>query len=74
VSDAKGSIPRFGEAVLAVPVSVSALAVVRQALDMAQGRPVKVAYEVNGKLAGPQALPLRFNAKGDVSLPAGLAP
>jgi LEA14-like dessication related protein len=74
VSDAKGSIPRFGEAVLSVPVTISALALLRQGMDMAQGKPAQVAYEVNGKLAGPQLRALRFSAEGEIKLPAGLTP
>jgi LEA14-like dessication related protein len=73
VSDAKGSIPRFGEAVLSVPVTISAMAVLRQAAGMAQGSPVKVAYAVNGKLAGPQWRAVRFSSEGEFKLPAGLA-
>lgn len=73
VSDAKGSIPRFGEAVLSVPVTISAMAVLRQAAGMAQGAPAKVAYSVSGKLAGSQLRPVRFNSEGEFKLPAGLA-
>ncbi len=74
VSDAKGSIPRFGDAVLSVPVTISAMALLRQAMDMAPGKPAQVTYEVNGKLAGPQLRALRFSAEGEINLPAGLAP
>ena len=37
VSDARGSVPRFGEVVLAVPVTVSAFAAVRQVIGFAGG-------------------------------------
>ncbi len=37
VSDARGSVPRFGETVITVPVSVSALAAVRQVIALATG-------------------------------------
>ena len=37
VSDATGSVPRFGEAVIDVPVTISAFRMVRQAMGMAQG-------------------------------------
>ncbi len=73
VSDAKGSIPRFSEAVLSVPVTISAMAVLRQAVGMAQGNPVKVAYAVNGKLAGPQLRAVRFSSEGEFKLPASLS-
>jgi len=72
VSDAKGSIPRFGEVVLSVPVTISAMAVLRQAASAAQGSPAKIAYAVSGKLAGPQWRSVRFSSEGDFKLPAGL--
>ncbi|MGD9510449.1 MAG: LEA type 2 family protein, partial [Geminicoccaceae bacterium] len=37
VSDARGTVPRFGETVLAVPVSVPGTALVRLALGLAGG-------------------------------------
>src|SRR6478672_9126899 len=53
VSDQKGSVPRFGEAVLAVPVAISAFAAVRQALGLAEGQGLEnMPYVLSGKLAG----------------------
>lgn len=72
VSDARGTVPRFGEAVLSVPVTISALAVLRQAAGMAQGAPAKVVYGFSGKLAGPQWRSVHFNSEGEFTLPAGL--
>src|SRR6476620_218072 len=48
VSDERGSIPRFGESVIAVPVTVSTLRVAFQALGFAlDGKPAeKVSYNL----------------------------
>ncbi len=72
VSDAKGIVPRFGEAVLAIPVSVSAVALLRQAMGLTQGAPAKVAYELRGRLAGTSWGMVRFQSGGDIELPTGL--
>ncbi|HNW65183.1 MAG TPA: LEA type 2 family protein, partial [Piscinibacter sp.] len=37
VSDQKGSVPRYGESILVIPVSISAMNAVRQALVLADG-------------------------------------
>ncbi|MGA0613041.1 LEA type 2 family protein [Caldimonas sp. KR1-144] len=76
VSDAAGSVPRFGEAVLQVPVTASALRLVRQAIEMAG--PVehgRVEYQLRGKLSGPAFIALRFESHGRLELPglAGIA-
>lgn len=73
VSDTTGSIPRFGETVITVPVSVSVLRIARQAID-ALGRDYrgKLAYELSGKLAGPGFDSVRFSSKGELTLPAEL--
>jgi LEA14-like dessication related protein len=69
VSDARGTIPRFGEAVLTVPVTVPAMAMLRQALGMAEADPAVISYSVSGKLSGPQWRNLRFSSKGAFRLP-----
>lgn len=72
VSDRKGSIPRFGESVLSVPVTVSALAAVRQALGLAEGASVdNLPYVLRGKLAGGVFGTMRFTQEGTLSLPRG---
>jgi LEA14-like dessication related protein len=56
VSAAKGDVPRFGEAVFTVPVSISALAAVRQALGLARGESIEeLPFRLRGRLsaAGP---------------------
>jgi LEA14-like dessication related protein len=73
VSDERGTVPRFGEAVIAVPVSVPATALVRQALGFATGDRSKVDYRLRGKLAGPAFGGMSFESSGEIALPAGLA-
>jgi hypothetical protein len=71
VSDERGSIPRFGESVIAVPVTVSTARVVFQALAFAlDGKPAeKVSYNLSGRLNGPGFGSERFQADGELSLP-----
>ncbi len=73
VSDAQGSVPRFGEAVFVVPVTVSAYAIARQISTFARGDRSKVTYVARGKLAGSGFGGMRFESKGEFDLPAGLA-
>ena len=69
VSDQAGVIPGFGEAVVAVPVTVSVLRMVRQVAGMLDGQPVdKISYEMSGKLGGGVFSTERFSAKGEFSL------
>lgn len=74
VSDAKGSVPRYGETVLAVPVSISALRMARQAMgvltDEYRG---KLAYEISGRLGGSGLGGMRFSSAGEFTLPAELS-
>lgn len=73
VSDVQGSVPRFGEAVLVVPVTVSAFAMAKQVYTFAMGDRSKVTYVARGKLAGSGFGGVRFESKGEFDLPAGLA-
>ncbi len=71
VSNQRGNIPRFGEAVLQVPVSVSAMAVLRQALGIMEDEPRRnLPYTVSGRLAGGAFGGVRFRSKGTLDLPA----
>jgi LEA14-like dessication related protein len=77
VSDASGTIPRFGEAVVAVPVSVSVLRMVRQVMGMVDGKPIdKVQYEMSGKLQTGSYSAVRFSTSGVLEVPkeAGATP
>jgi LEA14-like dessication related protein len=72
VADAHGSVPRFGETVIGVPVTVSMLRLARQVLGMLDGKPVdKIRYEMSGKLNGTGLGSLRFRSQGEFELPAG---
>lgn len=74
VSDARGSVPRFGEAVMAVPVTVSAFRMARQvvgaigAMERGQGAD-KIRYDLRGKLSGAGFRSVRFGSQGEVALP-----
>jgi LEA14-like dessication related protein len=72
VSDESGSVPRFGESVIAVPVTISAFRMVRQAIGMMQdgAAPGKIQYEMKGKLSGSGFGPTRFSTKGEFDMPA----
>lgn len=71
VSDERGTVPRFGEAVLAVPMSVPVSALVRQALDVASGGAPRADYRLRGRLAGPAFGGVSFESRGDLALPGG---
>jgi len=71
VIDASGSVPRYGETIVNVPVSVSAFRIARQAIGiMTNENHGKIAYELTGKLAGPTFNSVRFKSKGEFTLPA----
>lgn len=71
VSDARGSVPRFGEAVVSIPVTVSALSVARQAFDFVAGRQgAPMDYVLRGKLAGPALGGVHFQSTGQLTWPA----
>ncbi|RAU42308.1 MULTISPECIES: LEA type 2 family protein [unclassified Pseudomonas] len=70
VSDQKGTITRFSEGVLTVPVTVSAFAALRQAVGLSEKQSLdNVPYELHGKLAGGLFGTLRFYDSGTLSLP-----
>jgi LEA14-like dessication related protein len=73
VSDQAGTVPRFGEAVVSVPVTVSMLRMARQFMGMLDGKPVgSISYTMSGKLhgAGPFGTQ-RFSTQGAFELPQG---
>lgn len=75
VSDTHGSVPRFGESVIEVPVTASAFRMARSALGlMSGGMPGKISYEMTGKLNGSGFSTVRFQNKGDFELPTGTQP
>lgn len=71
VSDTAGSVPRFGETIVDVPVSISVFRIARQAIGvMTNGDRDKLAYEMTGKLAGPAFNSVHFKSNGELKLPA----
>lgn len=76
VSDERGSVPRFGESVVAVPVTVSVLNIVKQvlgAVDSKSAPPDRIRYTLEGKLNGTGFGAHRFSSAGELELPASLA-
>ena len=75
VSDEHGSIPRFGESIISVPVTISMLRMAVYALRMLDGKPVdKIHYRLEGKLDGPAFGSTRFQAQGEFALPGAPSP
>jgi LEA14-like dessication related protein len=71
VSDATGTVPRFGESVIEVPVTASMLRVVRNVMGMMQDQPPEqVRYKMTGKLSTTGFGSKRFTAEGEFKLPA----
>ncbi|WP_242490100.1 LEA type 2 family protein [Noviherbaspirillum cavernae] len=71
VSDAGGSVPRFGETIVAVPVSISVFRIARQVMGVVTNEyRGKLAYEMTGKLAGPAFNSLQFKSSGEFTLPS----
>lgn len=70
VSNTAGEIPRFGESVVNIPMSVSAFNLMQQALGAMNAKtPGKVSYELSGKLSGPLFRSISFSAAGELSDP-----
>ena len=75
VSDATGTVPRYGEAVLEIPVTISALSMARQVLGFTNSQGQRdVSYTVRGKLEGGLFGTRRFTDDGTFELPADRAP
>lgn len=71
VSDQQGQVPRFGETLISVPVSISAFSAMRQAMGASayqagQGLP----YRLSGKLSGGLFGTHRFSDAGQLNWPA----
>ncbi|RON69513.1 LEA type 2 family protein [Pseudomonas fluorescens] len=74
VSDQSGTIGRFSESVVSVPVSVSAFSVLRQTLGLSQTQTLdNLPYVLRGKLAGGLFGTMRFTDSGKLSLPKASA-
>lgn len=73
VSDARGTIPRFGETVLTLPVTMSAGAIVRQMVSFigssSSNANTSFSYVARGKLGGTGFGTARFESRGELQLP-----
>lgn len=70
VSDAAGVVPRFGEVLMEIPVTASALRIARTAITMYMSDDRgPIAYVLKGKIAGPAFAAVRFESKGEIELP-----
>ncbi|PZN30104.1 MAG: water stress/hypersensitive response domain-containing protein [Proteobacteria bacterium] len=73
VSDVAGRVPRFGETVIEVPVSISAMRLARSAYDVfGPSGSGTLHYELDGKLAGSAFRSVRFTSRGELVLPHDL--
>jgi hypothetical protein len=70
VSDARGTVPRFGETVIAVPMTISTLRVALQAVGrMHDGQPPeKLKYKLKGRLGGTGFGSVGFATEGELDL------
>nr|WP_314482523.1 LEA type 2 family protein [uncultured Pseudomonas sp.] len=72
VSDQGGHIGRYGEAVIEVPVSITAFSFLRQAYGLGQLNSLQgLPYTLRGKLASGPLGTVRFTDKGTLDLPEG---
>ncbi|MEM5342494.1 LEA type 2 family protein [Paraburkholderia azotifigens] len=72
VSDQAGTVPRFGETVIAVPLTVPAFTAVRQAFAFADSAQTgQFPYVLRGRLAGGVTGATRFIDQGTLALPMG---
>jgi LEA14-like dessication related protein len=70
VADVAGSVPRFGESVITVPVTVSVLRMVKNFIGLLDGKPVtSIPYEMSGKLNTGVFSSFRFSSKGEFAMP-----
>jgi hypothetical protein len=75
VSDERGSIPRYGESVIGLPVTVSGLRMAALAFSVLDGKPVdRIPYKLEGKLDGPGFGSTRFQSQGELTLPGAAPP
>lgn len=72
VSPVKANVPRFGETVVSVPVTVPATAMLRQAWGLVGAREVrKIGFELSGRLAAGPFGGHRFSSQGELEWPPG---
>ncbi len=72
VSPQQGKVPRFGELVLEVPVSIPPVALLRQALSLSResnAPRLRIAYAARGRLGGGLLGGQRFESTGELDWP-----
>lgn len=70
VSDQRGSIPRYGERIITLPVTVPAIAIIRHIFDFATGDRTRTDYRLRGRLGGQGfGWGRRFDSEGEIMLP-----
>jgi LEA14-like dessication related protein len=70
VSDATGTVPRFGETVLTIPVSVPISAFVRQLVSLsAAGERPRLDYRIRGRLNSTTLGSHTFDSRGELRMP-----
>jgi LEA14-like dessication related protein len=70
VSDQRGTIPRYGETIITVPVTVPATAIIRHLFGFATGDQTRVDYRLRGQLGGAGFGGGRnFDSQGEITLP-----
>ena len=71
VTDVSGTVPAFGESIIEVPVTASAMRMAHQVFGLVNARepPDKLQYSMSGKLSGGGTFgSQRFEASGEFSL------
>jgi LEA14-like dessication related protein len=73
VSDQSGNVPRYGESVISVPLTIPAFQIARQIIGMSTSTATgKFRYEMKGKLHAPNFGSTRFSSQGELELPQGV--
>ena len=70
VSDGRGTVPRLSETFVNVPITVSALGEVRQAIGLYGAPDRKLDTVLKGRLTGFSFDDLRFEWRGELAMPA----
>jgi LEA14-like dessication related protein len=71
VSDQRGTIPRYGETIITVPVTVPATAIIRHVFGFVTGDRTRADYRLRGQLGGPGFGGGRnFDSTGEITLPS----
>ena len=68
VSDTRGEVPRFGEGLVELPVTVPAAGIVRQLIGFMTGDRSKATYRVRGFLNTGAFGRVRFDSTGEIDL------